>query len=77
MKVLQILGQEYLDGMAASIPLKCLGALADIGNAAFFFASDGAAYIPGQHIVVDIARPFRHHSRPSRASNYRPYHICI
>lgn len=50
---LQDLGQEYLDSMAASIPLKRLGDVADIGNAALFFASDEAAYITGQQIVVD------------------------
>lgn len=50
---LQDLGQNYLDTMAASIPLKRLGAVEDIGNAALFFASDEAAYITGQQIVVD------------------------
>ena len=50
---LQDLGQEYLDTMAASIPLKRLGNVADIGNAALFFASDEAGYITGQQIVVD------------------------
>ena len=50
---LQDLGQEYLDTMAASIPLKRLGAVEDIGNAALFLASDEAAYITGQQIVVD------------------------
>ena len=50
---LQDLGQEYLDTMAASIPLKRLGDVEDIGNAALFFASDEAAYITGQQIVVD------------------------
>ncbi len=50
---LQDLGQEYLDTMAASIPLKRLGAVEDIGNAALFFASDEAAYITGQQIIVD------------------------
>ena len=50
---LQDLGQEYLDTMAASIQLKRLGAVEDIGNAALFFASDEAAYITGQQIVVD------------------------
>ena len=50
---LQDLGQEYLDTMAASIPLKRLGGVADIGNAALFFASDEAAYITGQTIIVD------------------------
>ncbi|MEM9522694.1 MAG: 3-oxoacyl-ACP reductase FabG [Pseudomonadota bacterium] len=50
---LQNLGQDYLDTMAASIPLKRLGGVEDIGNAALFFASDEAAYITGQQIVVD------------------------
>lgn len=50
---LQDLGQDYLDTMAASIPLKRLGDVKDIGYAALFFASDEAAYITGQTIVVD------------------------
>jgi 3-oxoacyl-[acyl-carrier protein] reductase len=50
---LQDLGQEYLDTMAASIPLKRLGDVEDIGYAALFFASDEAGYITGQQIVVD------------------------
>lgn len=50
---LQDLGEEYLATMRASIPLKRLGDVADIGNAALFFASDEAAYITGQQIVVD------------------------
>lgn len=47
------LGQDYLDTMAASIPLKRLGNVRDIGNAALFFASEEAAYITGQTIIVD------------------------
>ncbi len=50
---LQDLGAEYLQTMAASIPLKRLGSVEDIGNAALFFASDEAGYITGQTIVVD------------------------
>ena len=50
---LQDLGQDYLDTMAASIPLKRLGIVEDIGNAALFFASDEAGYITGQTIIVD------------------------
>ena len=50
---LEGLGQDYLDTMAASIPLKRLGDVEDIGNAALFFASDEAGYITGQQIVVD------------------------
>ena len=47
------LGEDYLETMAASIPLKRLGSVTDIGNAALFFASDEAGYITGQTIVVD------------------------
>lgn len=50
---LQDLGEDYLETMAASIPLKRLGQVEDIGNAALFFASDEAAYITGQSIIVD------------------------
>ena len=47
------MGQEYMDQMAASIPARRLGNVADIGNAALFFATDEAAYITGQSLVVD------------------------
>ncbi|OBF39606.1 3-oxoacyl-ACP reductase [Mycobacterium sp. ACS1612] len=47
------MGQEYMDQMAASIPAARLGSVADIGNAALFFATDEAAYITGQTLVVD------------------------
>lgn len=47
------LGEDYLASMAASIPLKRLGVVEDIANAALFFASDEAAYITGQSIIVD------------------------
>ena len=50
---LQDLGEDYLATMANSIPLKRLGDVEDIGNAALFFASDEAAYITGQQIIVD------------------------
>jgi 3-oxoacyl-[acyl-carrier protein] reductase len=50
---LQDLGEDYLRTMAASIPLKRLGDVEDIGNAALFFASDEAGYVTGQQIVVD------------------------
>ena len=50
---LEGLGADYLDSMAASIPLKRLGDVEDIGNAALFFASDEASYITGQQLVVD------------------------
>ncbi|MCV7175659.1 3-oxoacyl-ACP reductase FabG [Mycolicibacterium sphagni] len=47
------MGQEYMDGMAATIPSGRLGTVADIGNAALFFATDEAAFITGQTLVVD------------------------
>ena len=50
---LQDLGQDYLDTMAASVPLKKLGVVEDIGNAALFLATKEAGYITGQTIVVD------------------------
>ena len=50
---LEGLGEDYLKTMAASIPLKKLGVVEDIGNAALFFASEEANYITGQTIVVD------------------------
>ena len=47
------LGEDYLATMAASIPLRKIGSVADIGHAALFFASDEAGYITGQTLVVD------------------------
>ena len=47
------LGPEYEQSMAASIPLKKLGTVEDIGHAALFLASKEAAYITGQTIIVD------------------------
>lgn len=47
------MGEEYLAGMAASIPQRKLGTPADIGNTALFFATDEAGYVTGQSIAVD------------------------
>jgi 3-oxoacyl-[acyl-carrier protein] reductase len=47
------LGAEYEASMAASIPLKRLGTVEDIGHAALYFASKEAGYVTGQSIVVD------------------------
>jgi 3-oxoacyl-[acyl-carrier protein] reductase len=47
------MGQEYMDQMASAIPAGRLGSVADIGNAALFFATDEASYITGQTLVVD------------------------
>ena len=47
------MGQTYMDQMAAAVPAGRLGSVADIGNAALFFATDEAAYVTGQSMVVD------------------------
>lgn len=47
------LGADYEASMAASIPLRRLGTVEDIGNAALYFASKEAGYVTGQTIVVD------------------------
>ncbi len=47
------LGEDYLEQMTASIPLRRLATVEDIGHAALFLASDEAGYITGQTIVVD------------------------
>jgi 3-oxoacyl-[acyl-carrier protein] reductase len=39
--------------MAASVPMRRLGSVDDIANAALFFATEEAAYITGQSLVVD------------------------
>ena len=39
--------------MESSIPMGKLGTVEDIGNVALFLATDEAAYITGQTIVVD------------------------
>jgi 3-oxoacyl-[acyl-carrier protein] reductase len=46
-------GPEALAQMASQIPLGRLGAPVDIANTMLFLASDAAAYITGQTIVVD------------------------
>jgi 3-oxoacyl-[acyl-carrier protein] reductase len=47
------LGEDYEQTMAASIPLKRLGSVADIANAVLFFASEQAGYITGQTLIID------------------------
>jgi len=47
------LGDDYIASMEASIPMKRLGTIFDIANAALFFASHEAEYITGQTLVVD------------------------
>jgi 3-oxoacyl-[acyl-carrier protein] reductase len=47
------MGEDYASGMTAAIPLGRLGTVDEIGYAALFFATEEAAYITGQSIVVD------------------------
>ncbi len=50
---LKALGQEYMDGMAASVPVGKLGTVEDMGHAALFLATKEAGYITGHTLVVD------------------------
>jgi 3-oxoacyl-[acyl-carrier protein] reductase len=47
------MGPDYRASMEASIPQRTLGTVEDIGYAALFFATDEAAYITGQTLVID------------------------
>ena len=47
------MGEAYVRGMEAAVPMGRLGSVEDIANAALFFASDEAAYITGQSLVID------------------------
>jgi 3-oxoacyl-[acyl-carrier protein] reductase len=47
------MGSDYIRSMEASIPLGRLGSVTDVANAALFFASDEAAFITGQSLVID------------------------
>jgi len=50
---LEALSDEYLARMTAAIPQRRLGSVEDVAYAALFLASDEAAFITGQTIVVD------------------------
>jgi 3-oxoacyl-[acyl-carrier protein] reductase len=50
---MQGMGADYIASMAASIPMKALGTVEDIGHAALYFASKEAGYVTGQTIIVD------------------------
>jgi 3-oxoacyl-[acyl-carrier protein] reductase len=47
------LGPDYFRKMASSVPQGRLGSVEDIAHAALFFASDEAAYVTGQALVID------------------------
>ena len=47
------LGQDYITATTASIPLKRLGTVDEVGHAVAFLASEEAGFITGQTLVVD------------------------
>lgn len=47
------MGADYVAKMEASIPMRKLGVVADIANAALYFATDEASYVTGQTLVID------------------------
>jgi 3-oxoacyl-[acyl-carrier protein] reductase len=47
------LGPEYIAKMTAAVPSRRLGSVEDVAYAALFLASDEAAFITGQTLVVD------------------------
>jgi 3-oxoacyl-[acyl-carrier protein] reductase len=47
------LGPEYLRTMEAAIPLGRLGSIREVASAALFLATEEAAYITGQTLVID------------------------
>jgi 3-oxoacyl-[acyl-carrier protein] reductase len=47
------MGEEHLRSMEAAIPLGRLGTVTEVGSTCLFLATDEAAYITGQTIVVD------------------------
>jgi 3-oxoacyl-[acyl-carrier protein] reductase len=49
----EALGPEYIARMTVAIPQRRLGTVDDVAYAALFLASDEAAFITGQSIVVD------------------------
>ncbi len=49
----EALGPEYIKRMTSAIPQRRLGTVEDVAYAALFLASDEAAFITGQTIVVD------------------------
>lgn len=47
------MGEAYIAATAACVPMKKLGSVYDIANAALFFASEEAGYITGQGLSID------------------------
>jgi len=47
------MGADYLRQMEAAVPMGRIGSVADVANAALFFASLEAGYITGQSLIID------------------------
>jgi 3-oxoacyl-[acyl-carrier protein] reductase len=47
------MGEDYAKSMAAAVPMRRLGSVMDVANAALYFASDEANYVTGQSLVID------------------------
>jgi 3-oxoacyl-[acyl-carrier protein] reductase len=47
------MGADYLHQMQAAVPMGRIGSVADVANAALFFASLEAGYITGQSLIID------------------------
>jgi 3-oxoacyl-[acyl-carrier protein] reductase len=47
------LGEDYVKGMAKTVPVGRLGDVEDMGHAALFLASKEAGYVNGHSLVVD------------------------
>jgi 3-oxoacyl-[acyl-carrier protein] reductase len=47
------IGDDYVNGMTAAIPMRRFGTVGEIGHTVLFLAIDEAGYITGQTIVVD------------------------
>jgi 3-oxoacyl-[acyl-carrier protein] reductase len=50
---MELMGEDYIAQTAACVPMKRMGSVEDIANAALYFASEEANYVTGQTIVVD------------------------
>ena len=50
---LAVLGDTFLDGVRAAIPLGAIGAVRDVGYACLYFASREAGFVTGTTLVVD------------------------
>ena len=49
----RVLSDDITDGIVSQIPLKRMGQVSDIADAAVFLVSDRASYITGQVLSVD------------------------